>query len=58
MGNVVSYQKLFYWKCPKCGHRKTTIGYTPDPPTSWGREKPPVCDKCDTKMKETHMFDT
>jgi len=59
MGNVVSYQKLLYWKCPKCGHRKTTVGYTPDPPTTmWMKEKPPVCDKCDTKMKETHMFDT
>ena len=43
MGNVVSYQKLLYWKCPKCGHRKTTVGYTPDPPTTmWMKEKPPV----------------
>jgi predicted nucleic-acid-binding Zn-ribbon protein len=59
MGNFVSYQKFFYWKCPKCGHRETTIGSTPDPPTSWWETKiVPSCKKCGNKMEETNMFDT
>ena len=55
MSNFVSYQRPFFWKCPACGHKKNTIGYTPDPPTSWKKAEPPTCDKCGTEKKR-RMF--
>ncbi len=63
MSSCFPDHRLIKWKCPKCGYEIIT-----PPPRNpwiinavpwswlWGKDDPPTCDKCGTKMERSKLL--
>ena len=64
MGHLLPEYEIVTWKCPNCGHEKITSEsrypwwIMTAVPWSWlwGKNDPPTCDKCGTKMERRSLL--